>query len=620
MLLAGFDGEAVEACLRQLGAEMHLLVAGSEAEAVRLLAGHAVAVLALGSGFPGERALRLIEGSEETPGAEARVNLVLAGGPEPTLFQDLIDGDRVFYLSQEPVPPADLIALLRSAAQRWQSRARREDEEERRRARFGFRLLAATQAISSQRNPAGLARAAADGVEDVGEADRGYCLLYDPTTDTLWEPPRDEDKEEERRESAAVGLVSFVVRTGRPVALERIGADPRFDREADDPKGQGLDDHFAAVPVLGADGRVLAVLAAVRSPDRPAFSEEDVRNLSLLSEQAAPTFAQHRLAEVDTEGLPAAALFREEAVEYHQVGFRGEGDVLRVDPGWMRWTYRLLLVVLAAGLLYTLIAHVREFAGGPAVVRMGGRTDLTATADGTVSQVSAAPGQRVEAGRLLVRFYGAREAAELSRIDHEFELQLINRLRDPGDRGAEQALISLRAQRELARANLAEREVRAPAAGTVSDVRVHVGQHISPGQSLLSIARGQGKPEVVAFLPGEFRPLLKPGMDLRMELQGYRYAYQHLKVIAVGDEVMGPAEARRTLGEGIADAVQFTGPVVRVEARLPGETFEAEGRVRRYHDGMQGIAEVSIRSERVLVALVPALKALFEPREGGGDA
>ena len=36
-LLTGFDGPTVEACLRQLGPELHLLVAGSEAEALRLL-------------------------------------------------------------------------------------------------------------------------------------------------------------------------------------------------------------------------------------------------------------------------------------------------------------------------------------------------------------------------------------------------------------------------------------------------------------------------------------------------------------------------------------------------------------------------------------------------------
>jgi multidrug resistance efflux pump len=274
--------------------------------------------------------------------------------------------------------------------------------------------------------------------------------------------------------------------------------------------------------------------------------------------------------------------------------------------------------VLVAGLLFTLVARVHDYAEGPAVVRMGGRNDLTATADGTVSQVLSAPGERVEAGHLLVRFYGAREAAELQRIDREFELQLINRLRDPADAGAQQGLISLRAERELARSNLAEREVRAPVAGVVSDLRVRVGEHISPGQSLLSIVRGESRPSVVAFLPGQYRPLLKRGMPLRMEVQGYRYAYQHLTVDSVGDEVVGPAEARRYLGEGLGDSVQFSGPVVKVEAHLPSNTFEAEGKVRSYHDGMVAQAEVRIRSERVLVTLIPALKAFFETR--GTDA
>jgi len=461
-LLAGLDPGTVEACLRLLGEELRFLVADSREEALRLLSSQPVAVLALGAGFPGERALRLIEeadaisGDPGDPGRHRRVNLVLAGGLDPTLFQDLIDNDRVFYLSQEPVPAGDLIALLRSAAARWRSAAPRGDEEERRRTAFARRLFAAVQSILSQRQPPGVARAAAEAVEDMVRADRGYCLLYDEKTDTLWEPPRDADLEEERRESAAVGIVSFVLRTGRPIRLERVGADPRFDRDADDPRGRG-DEHFLAVPVPSPDGRVLAVLAAVRSAEeRRAFSEEDLQALSMLAEQAAPAFAQLGLAEGTNEGMPAAALFREEAVEYHQVGLRSEGDVLRVDPGWMRWTFRLLLAVMVVGLLFTLLAKVREYAAGPAVVRLGGRTDLTATTDGTVIDVGVAPGQTVEPGRLLVRFYGAREAAELTRIDHEFELQLINRLRDPGDRGAEQALISLRTQRELARANLAD--------------------------------------------------------------------------------------------------------------------------------------------------------------------
>ena len=95
---------------------------------------------------------------------------------------------------------------------------------------------------------------------------------------------------------------------------------------------------------------------------------------------------------------------------------------------------------------------------------------------------------------------------------------------------------------------------------------------------------------------------------------GFRYAYQKLTVADVGGEVVGPAEARRYLGEEIADAATLGGPVVLVSARLPSLTFEAEGKTRRYHDGMWGKAEVRVRSEPILVALIPALKALFENR------
>jgi membrane fusion protein (multidrug efflux system) len=135
---------------------------------------------------------------------------------------------------------------------------------------------------------------------------------------------------------------------------------------------------------------------------------------------------------------------------------------------------------------------------------------------------------------------------------------------------------------------------------------------VAPGQVLATLAGPGGERTVIALLPGEYRPQLRPGLELRMELQGYRYAYQHLTVTEVGSEVVGPAEARRYLGDEIADAATVDGPVVLVTARLSSPTFVTEGKTRRFHDGMWGRAEVRVRSERILVALIPALKAVFE--------
>jgi len=606
-LLAGFDAVTAEVCRRRLEGEVRVLTAGSEDEALQILAERPVAAFCLGAAFPEGRALDLLERAEALSGSEGRVNLVLAGGPDLSAFQEWIDQDRLFYLTAEPIPADDVAALLRSGLERRRAgfpRLRGEAEAAR-------RLAAAVGAVAAASTASGAARALASAADDLMEADRASCLFHDPVRDLLW--AGEEGDPDARRESAAVGLVSFVARTGLPIALERIGRDPRFDRDADDPPAEG-DERFAAVPVRVADGEpVLAVLSVVRAGQDPAFTAADLGLLRRLAEQTAPLLARLLPAPEEAASAGAAqALFREQALRIHQEGMRIEGDLLRADPRWMQWTYRLLLAVLVATLLFSVLGTVREYASGPAVVRLGGRTDLRATAAGTVSEVAVVRGEPVAAGQVLVRLHGAQEAAELERIEREIELQLINRLRDPADAAAERSLLSLRAERELARSRVAERELRAPAAGAVDDVRVRPGQPVAPGQVLVTLAGPGGERTVIALLPGEYRPQLKPGMELRMELQGYRYAYQNLTVTDVGGEVVGPAEARRYLGDEIADAATLGGPVVLVTARLPSLTFQAEGKTRRFHDGMWGKAEVRVRSERILIALIPALRALFD--------
>jgi membrane fusion protein (multidrug efflux system) len=99
-------------------------------------------------------------------------------------------------------------------------------------------------------------------------------------------------------------------------------------------------------------------------------------------------------------------------------------------------------------------------------------------------------------------------------------------------------------------------------------------------------------------------------MRVRVELSGYRYAYQELTVDAVASDVIGPSEARRYLGPQVGDALQIGGPVVLVRARLPRDEFVAGGQRYRYHDGMDGVAEVRLRSEPILHTLIPGLGRL----------
>jgi multidrug resistance efflux pump len=312
----------------------------------------------------------------------------------------------------------------------------------------------------------------------------------------------------------------------------------------------------------------------------------------------------------DEEHTGDTDIFRREAIEHHARPPK-EGEVLRLSPRWTRWTFWLLTAACVAALAYGIAGNLSEYATGPAIVRIEGKTDVTAQVPGVVASVEVQPGKRVEAGDLLLRFAVAAEEAEVDRLSKEFDAQLVKVLRDPRDEAARASLTTLRAQRELAEAHVAQRFVRAPVGGVVSDVRIHAGRQLNPGDPILSLVGEHARFSVVAMLPGHHRPLLRPGMPLRLELAGYRYAYQDVTIDSVGDEVVGPTEVRRFLGAEIADTIPVTGPVILVKATLTGSTFRVEDKTYNYFDGMQGQAEARVRYESVLVTFVPALKVIL---------
>jgi hypothetical protein len=85
---------------------------------------------------------------------------------------------------------------------------------------------------------------------------------------------------------------------------------------------------------------------------------------------------------------------------------------------------------------------------------------------------------------------------------------------------------------------------------------------------------------------------------LRFELSG-----QPLAVGSVSRKILGASEARRLLGPD--GAALWTSPeaVVRIEASLPADRGD-------YSDGVAGRVRVRLGRERVLFALIPALRWL----------
>jgi len=310
-----------------------------------------------------------------------------------------------------------------------------------------------------------------------------------------------------------------------------------------------------------------------------------------------------------------STIFREEALERHFIGGRAQGDLLRISSRWTNWAYWFLVAVLVAGSIYVVFGRINEYATGTAVIRDEGRTIVTALTGGSITEIAVQPGQRVEAHQLLLRFNDEQERIELERLQRELNLQQISWLKNQDDPTAQQQLATVRSQIGAAEKRLNERSMRAPRAGVVRDIRIRPNQLVVSGELLLSIVGDDDALLVVAILPGHYRPLLKPGNPLRLELTGFRYAYQRLTIDCIGNEVIGPNEVRRFLGQEIADSLALQGASVIVQARLPARKFEADGRWREYHDGMSGTAEARVGSESILLALAPGLKAVF----GGGD-
>jgi membrane fusion protein (multidrug efflux system) len=201
---------------------------------------------------------------------------------------------------------------------------------------------------------------------------------------------------------------------------------------------------------------------------------------------------------------------------------------------------------------------------------------------------------------------------ERERLRYDLNSMQVNRLRNPNDPAAQQQIATLRSQIEAADRRLKERTVLAPRAGMVQDLRLRLNQVVASGESLMTIIGETDRLVVIAVLPGQYRPLLKEGSPMRLELTGFRYAYQQVTIDRVGNEVVGPGEIRRFLGQEIADSATFQGPSVIVQAHLPSRSFKADGRWREYHEGMLGTAEARVRSEIILAALVPGLRMLME--------
>ena len=519
------------------------------ATAVDLLKRWPVRVLALGPNLdPATRADFL-----ETLRPEHRhlqPAIVVLGDCDEAVLRHLVQDDLLFFASAGTLSTTQIVDLLAAGFAHARSQMKLElaalGRSRDPRVVLDRKLFTTAETMADLATVDTFEDPLLEALDEVLEVDGGRLWLYDSLDHTLTAATGDG-----LEVSAVAGLTSFAARTGRTVTSDHAARDPRFDFEADD----GVEGRLMAVPVLGPESRVLAILSLWRDPGRPPWNAEEQRVAERFTAHLAPQLVtrlprpfvnhQHRLSQETRD----SNLFRRQALDANERDFTDRGRVLRNDPGWARWTWGVLAVGFAAALVLGLLGSVHEYAGGPAFVRIGQRVDVAAQSEGSVIGIEVTPGARVASGDALARLYGVAEAAEIANLENEFEHLLRRRLASPGDAATEQALIATRTALERARAQLAQRIVRAPIKGVVGDVRVRPGQHLSAGELLLSVIADQEVRSVVGLIPGHFGPQLTVGQRLRLTLVGYPDLSFHLDVTAVGEEVISPLRGPPSAGK-----------------------------------------------------------------------
>jgi membrane fusion protein (multidrug efflux system) len=304
-------------------------------------------------------------------------------------------------------------------------------------------------------------------------------------------------------------------------------------------------------------------------------------------------------------------LFRREAIEAQRMR-SSHGEALTLDPQANAWGFAMLCAGLGFFLFFVWAGRINEYATGPAFVQLDGATSLTATIGGLVSHVAVKPGDRVSAGDELLRFHSAEELSEMEGTAREFDDQLAKLLLRPDDPVTREALVALRTRRELAEQRLTQRTLRAAADGVVADVRVREGQVVEPGVRLIDLQGVASNATITALLPGRYRPMLHQGDKLRFHVDGFQQVTHELSIDNVGEQIVGPNEAKRFVGRDLSDAFSINGPVVLVQAKLPSSNFVMDGQRYDFASGMFGKAEAVVRNERIAFAFVPSLKAWSE--------
>lgn len=535
-----------------------------------------------------------------------RAVLFAADGAGSERWSDLVGSGAVFFASSGWPELHRLAPLVAAAVENAVFRR-------------AFRELVRPQPETDDRFPAfawydatilGERRAAQGVLRDLAaQAERrmpevtATVYAYDDWAEVLL-GPHPLQQPEEFAESAALGLIAYAARTGTALLEDRVEDTVFFDPELDLVPGAGH--ALLAVPIRDFVGTVFGVLACHPAEAHDHLRPELMRTAGLLANEFAPPLATLRQYDrLQGDAGVDRSLFRSEAIA-EQRRSESPSSILNVSERWGSWIVGGMAALLLAFAAFLMFGKATEYAEGRAVVHSRGRIPVVANEAGTVAAIRLAPGTPVAPGDVIGTLYDHAELAEVRRLEHEYEDALVRLLRDPESPTAGAGLAGLRASSEQARAALEERQLIVPVAGVLTDVRVRPGALVSPGQTVATVGSAGPGFEIVAAVPGNFRPLLVSGLPVVAELDQFPGSRFHLEARDVSPEVISVTEARALLGHLLPTAAEDAA-LALVYADLPEVLVSSTGSEYPLYDGMRGSVRIPVREERFIVTLWPAL-------------
>lgn len=398
--------------------------------------------------------------------------------------------------------------------------------------------------------------------------------------------------------------------------LWSLGADDEIPRDSQplvavaNARRAVVSSHSAVIPVL-TSSETVAVITMTRNPRNPAYHPIEQIAMIALAREAAAILHHLAIAHLQKQSEIEAdkgGLYRGEALEAHRS--RGnEGVPIQLTPGWVRRTYPILAIAIAIGLVASILLKVPTYSTGTGIVVIPGAT-VSTPVSGLIETWYVQQNQEVRKGAPLFKLRSENEEAELALAQQELDNATKQYLLDRSDDNAKKAIASADARHTRAKAQLATRIIRAPKAGTVTDIRHEPGKMAEAGVRILTIVDEGAEPEVVCFLPGTDRPRIHEGQEIQVAVAGYTKTPEYVTITSVGSEVISGTVAAQLLGTEISESVAKQlqgGNWVVVKARLP-KTFKTDHDTLRYHHGMTAKAEVKIKNTPFLVTVIPALE------------